>query len=104
MNIYQQPKVEKYGTVISKSINLGYPSADWTSELYAQGKKVIAKPWNTATQGKYGKKDFVIDLQKSIVTCPAGQTQRITGKPGSFRAKYSSKVCSICLIKNKCSD
>jgi hypothetical protein len=99
-----KPKVEKYGTVVSKSIDRGYLAADWTSELFAQGKKVIAKPWNPATQGKYGKKDFVIDLQKSIVTCPAGQTQRITGNPGSFRAKYSSKVCSICPIKNKCSD
>lgn len=66
---------------------------------YAEGKKVIAKPWNPAKQGKYGKKSFVIDLQKSIDTCPAEQTQRITGKPGSFRAKYSSKVCSICPIK-----
>ena len=72
--------------------------------MYAQGKKVIAKPWNPATQGKFGKKNFVIDLQNSIVTCPAGQTQRIRGKPGSFRAKYASKVCSICPIKNKCSD
>ena len=99
-----KPKVEKYGTVVSKSIDRGYLAADWTSELYSQGKKVIAKPWNPATQGKYGKKDFIIDLQNSIVTCPAGQAQRITGKPGSFRAKYSSKVCSTCQIKNKCSD
>jgi hypothetical protein len=30
--------------------------------------------------------------------------KRITSKPGSFRAKYSSKICSTCQIKNKCSD
>ena len=99
-----KPKVERYGNVVSQSIDRGYLAADWTAELYAQGKKVIAKPWNPATHGKYGKKDFIVDLQTSIVTCPSGKTQRITGKPGSFRAKFSSKVCSICPIKNKCSD
>jgi hypothetical protein len=91
-----KPKVEKYGTVASKSIDRGYLAANWTSELYAQGKKVIAKPWNPATQGNYGKKDFVIDLQESIATCPVGQTQRITGNPGSLRAK----VYSICQKKS----
>jgi hypothetical protein len=99
-----KPKVEKYGVVVSKSIDRGYLAATWTNELYAQGKKVIAKPWNPATHGKYGKKDFKIDLQELAVTCPARNRQRITGKPGSLMAKYSAKVCSICPIKNKCSD
>ncbi len=33
-----KPKVEKDGTVVFKSIERRYLSADWTSELYAQGK------------------------------------------------------------------
>lgn len=99
-----KPKVEKYGTVVSKSIDRGYLSALWTSELFLQGKKIIAKPWSPATHGKYGKKDFVIDLQNSVVTCPVGNQQRITGKPGSLMAKFSAKICSVCPIKNKCSD
>jgi hypothetical protein len=99
-----KPKVERYGTVVSKSIDRGYLAASWTAELYAQGKKVIAKPWNSATHGKYGKKDFKIDLQNLIVTCPEGNKQRITGKAGSLMAKYSAKVCSICPVKSKCSD
>ena len=99
-----KPKIEKYGTVVSKSIDRGYLAASWTAELHAQGKKVIAKPWSPATHGKYGKKDFKIDLQDLMVTCPAGNKQRITGKTGSLMAKYSAKVCSVCPIKSKCSD
>lgn len=99
-----KPKIEKYGTVVSKSIDRGYLAASWTAELYAQGKKIIAKPWNPATHGKYGKKDFKIDLQNMVVTCPADNRQRITGKAGSLMAKYSAKVCSACPIKSKCSD
>ncbi|MDI9819929.1 transposase, partial [Legionella sp. PL877] len=99
-----KPKVEKYGTVESKSIDRGYLASDWTAELYAQGKRIVAKPWNPAAHGKYGKKDFSIDLHNSVVTCPAGKVQKITGNPGSFRAKFSVKVCGICPIKNSCSD
>ncbi len=99
-----KPKVEKYGEVASKSIDRGYLSASWTAELFSQGKKIIAKPWNPATHGKYGKKDFIIDLQNSMVICPAGKQQKITGKPGSLMAKFSAKLCGACPIKNKCSD
>ena len=99
-----KPKVEKYGEVVSKSIDRGYLAASWTSELFLQGKKIIAKPWRPATHGKYGKKDFLIDLNNSIVSCPAGKQQKITGKLGSLMAKFSAKVCGICPIKNKCSD
>jgi len=99
-----QPKVEKYGEVVSKHIDKGYLASTWTAQLHAQGKKVVAKPWNPATQGKFGKKDFTIDLKNTVVICPSGNKQRITGKPGSYRAKFSSKVCSVCPIKNKCSN
>jgi len=99
-----KPKVERYGDVISKHIDRGYLASKWTAELYAQGKKVVAKPWNPATHGKFGKKNFTIDLRAKMVLCPAGNQQKITGKSGSFRAKFSSKICSVCPIKNKCSN
>lgn len=101
---YLKPKVEKYGAVVSKSIDRAYLAASWTAELYAQGKEVVAKPWNPATRGKYGKKAFKIDLEDNIVTCPAGNKQRITGKTGSLMAKYSAKVCGVCPLKSNCSD
>jgi len=87
-SLWLKPKVEKYGTIVSKHIDRGYLAAAWTRELYTQGKKIVAKPWNPATHGKYGKKDFTIDLKAAVVTCPAGNKQKITGNPGNFRAKF----------------
>lgn len=99
-----KPKVEKFGTVISKSIDRGYLASEWTSELYNQGKKVIAKPWNPATNGKYGKKEFNINLQDQKVTCPSGNVANITGKPSQLRAKFPAEVCNNCMLKTMCSD
>ena len=101
---YLKPKVEKFGTVISQHIDRGYLASEWTSELYNQGKKIIAKPWNPATNGKYGKKEFNIDLQKKMVTCPSGNKAAITGSKGCFRAKFSADVCNNCMLKKMCSD
>lgn len=99
-----KPKVEKFGTVASQSIDRGYLASEWTSELYNQGKKVISKPWNPATNGKYGKKKFNIDLQENKVTCPSGKIANITGKPGRLRAKFHADVCNNCMLKKMCSD
>ena len=99
-----KPKIEKFGTVISTHIDRGYLAADWTAELYQQGKTVVAKPWNPATKGKFGKKAFNIDLQEKKVTCPAGNTVKITGELGNLRARYSSETCGNCPKKNKCTD
>jgi len=99
-----KPKVEKFGTVISQSIDRGYLASEWTSELYNQGKKVIAKPWNPATNGKYGKKEFNINLQENKVTCPSGNIANITGKLGRLRDKFPAGVCNNCMLKKMCSD
>lgn len=99
-----KPKVEKFGTVTSQSIDRGYLASEWTSELYNQGKKVIAKPWNSAANGKYGKKEFSIDLQGNKVTCPSGNTAKITGKPGHLRAQFHVDACDNCILKKMCTD
>jgi hypothetical protein len=101
---YLKPKVEKFGSVISQHIDRGYLSSDWTAELYNQGKRVIAKPWNPATNGKYGKNDFIINLQENKVTCPNGIAVDISGKSGNLMAKFPIKSCFNCILKNKCSD
>lgn len=102
--IFLKPKVEKFGAVTSTSIDRGYLASEWISDLYQQGNKVIAKPWNQSTKGKYGKKEFVIDLKKNKVTCPSGKMANITGNPGSLRAHFSADDCNNCIFKKNCTD
>lgn len=99
-----KPKVEKFGEVISLSIDKGYLAADWTVQLYEAGKKVIAKPWSPPSNGKYSKKDFQINLEENKVTCPANQTVPIKGKPNKLRARFSNKLCDKCELKKNCSE
>ncbi len=101
---FLKPKVQRYGTVVSQSIDRGYLAADWTAELYEQKKKVIAKPWTSSTLGKYDKKAFNIDLEQAKVTCPSGKIANITGNPGSLRARFSAEICNNCDLKNLCTD
>jgi hypothetical protein len=96
-----KPKVLRYGSVEEISIDRGYLAADWTAELYKQGKNVIAKPWTPAAKGKYSKKSFNIDLASAQVTCPAGNTVPISGKREA-RAKFPAKKCNECQHKAKC--
>ena len=101
---FLKPKVEKFGIVASTSIDRGYLASTWISELYQQGKKIISKPWNPASKGKYSKKKIFIDLQQDKVTCPSGKIANITGKPGSLRAHFSAESCNNCVFKKNCTD
>ncbi len=98
-----KPKVQRYGQVEEMSIDRGYLAAEWTVELYDQGKTVVAKPWNPATNGKYGKKAFSIDLEQAQVTCPAGHTTAIRGKKDN-RAQFPGALCDGCAKKNECTE
>jgi transposase len=49
------------------------------------------------------KRDFTIDPQASIVTCPAGHTTAIRSEPsGQRRANYPQPVCGPCPLKPRC--
>lgn len=99
-----KPKVLSYGAVSELSIDRGYLAADWTSELYHEGKSVIAKPWTApAVPGKFSKKSFSINLIDATVTCPNNVTVPIKGKKQK-QAKFSAAHCNECMYKSKCTD
>ncbi len=52
--------------------------------------------------GRFGKDDFVVDLEAGTVTCPAAQTALIrTAKDGSGRADFAPH-CSSCPLRERC--
>ncbi len=100
---FLKPKVLSYGPVEEMSIDRGYLAADWTTELYKEGKTVIAKPWTPASKNKYSKRNFNINLELANVTCPAGNTVAISGKQRE-RAKFPASKCNECLKKSECTE
>lgn len=98
---YLKPKVAHYGEVEVMSIDKGYLAADWTAELYQQGKTVIAKPWRPASNGLYGKHLFRIDLVNLQVTCPAGHTVALRQNKRQ-RAPFTARRCGACPQQSQC--
>ncbi|WDE04471.1 IS1182 family transposase [Thalassomonas viridans] len=99
-----KPKVLNYGSVSELSIDRGYLAADWTVELYHEGKNVVAKPWTApAAPGKFSKKSFSIDLVGLSVTCPNDIAVPIKGKKQK-QAKFPVNQCNECMYKSKCTD
>jgi hypothetical protein len=80
-------------------IDRGYLAADETQQLAANDTEIICKPWSPAASEVFSKRDFLIDLKKKQITCPAGHTEPITlGKTVAF----DSATCATCPLRAKC--
>jgi transposase len=54
--------------------------------------------------GRFGKRDFRLDLDNGTVTCPAGEVTRI-GPPqrsGMRAAVFPDRVCRACTLRSRC--
>ncbi|MGH8518731.1 MAG: IS1182 family transposase [Panacagrimonas sp.] len=53
--------------------------------------------------GRFGKRDFDVDLDAKTVTCPAGQTAQIRTEPkGARRARFAKAACDHCQLRDRC--
>lgn len=97
-----KPQVEQLGEVEEIQVDRGYLAADWTKQLFESDKKVVCKPWTPAKTGRFSKNDFDIDLDKKIVTCPAGNEATITGRKEQQKAQFCQTKCNVCPLKEMC--
>jgi hypothetical protein len=92
-----------WGDVAEHQSDRGYLAADWTTELYETGVRVVCKPWTPAKTGKFTKRDFTIELEQNTVTCPQGTVAEIKGDQKRVE-KFNKATCNDCHIKDKCTD
>jgi hypothetical protein len=53
--------------------------------------------------GRFGKRDFLVDLQAGTVICPAGQIATIRTEPrGARRARFAKANCDACRLRDRC--
>ena len=74
------------------------------AQMTARDVQVLAPvPEAPIREGRLDKRDFDIDPQAGIVTCPAGHTAPIHTEPsGRRRANFSRSVCGSCPLKARC--
>lgn len=74
------------------------------AELAQREIEVLAPvPEPTVRDGRLAKRDFAIDLDASIVTCPAGAVAAIRTQPSGARAAvFSRATCRDCRLRARC--
>jgi Transposase domain (DUF772)/Transposase DDE domain len=74
------------------------------AELAAREVEVLAPvPEGAARAGRLAKREFGIDLDAGIVTCPAGRKAPIRIEPsGDRRASFAKAGCDRCALRDRC--
>jgi hypothetical protein len=80
-------------------IDRGYLAADETHQLAANDTEIVSKPWSPATGELFSKKEFLIDLKKKQITCPARHSEPLElGKV----VRFNAATCATCPLRDKC--
>ncbi len=73
--------------------------------MEARAVEVLAPVPASQRGERFGKRDFDIDLDAGIVTCPAGEVAQITARPqrsGKRSVVFRRSVCGGCPLKPRC--
>jgi transposase len=81
-----------------------YGTGPVRAELAERGVDVLAPlAPGTIKPGRFGKRDFHVDLDAGTVTCPAGEIAHIRTEPsGKRRARFAKAACDACQLRDRC--
>ena len=80
-------------------IDRGYVASPVVRDLLRRGGEVLCKPWVPRNGKLFTKANFKLDMRALTITCPAGQTERIT--PGSV-VEFDPEICTQCSLRAQC--
>ena len=81
-----------------------YGSGETRQAFADAGRTIVAKVPTTSNQGCFPKTAFVLDLEATSATCPAGQTtQDFKPNPaGGGQFRFAAVVCAACPLRAQC--
>jgi transposase len=81
-----------------------YGSGETRQAFAEAGRTLVAKVPNPSNQGCFPKTAFVLDLEATSATCPAGQTtQDFKPSPtGGGQFRFAATVCAACPLRTQC--
>ena len=81
-----------------------YGTGPVRAEMAERDVEVLAPvPAGTTKPGRLAKRDFLIDTEAGLVSCPAGQTAPIRTEPsGKRRASFAKATCDRCPLRERC--
>lgn len=96
-----QPPARRPARVLGDT---AYGTGPVRAELAERGVEVLAPLAPGMTKpGRFGKRDFHVDLHSGTVTCPAGEAAPIRSEPkGARRARFAKAACDRCQLRDRC--
>jgi len=91
-------QVERFGQTDVLFIDRGFLASEWTASHHDAGRRVVCRPWVPRNGGRFTKRDFTIDMEKSAVTCPAKHMRPITGTV----VRFPKSACAPCELRSQC--
>lgn len=83
----------------SLHIDRGYVAGDLVGKVTKRRGRVLCKPW-VARNGKlFNKSDFVIDMRRKSIRCPAGEVEYF--EPGAV-VEFDPEACRRCRLRSRC--
>jgi hypothetical protein len=81
-----------------------YGSGETRQAFAEAGRTIVAKVPSSTNQGCFPKTAFVLDLEATSATCPAGQTtQDFKPDPaGGGQFRFAVAVCAACPLRAQC--
>jgi transposase len=81
-----------------------YGSGETRQAFAEAGRTIVAKVPTPSNQGCFPKTAFVLDLDATSATCPAGQTtQDFQPSPtGGGQFRFAASVCAACPLRAQC--
>jgi transposase len=93
------------GCVVDETLgDCAYGSGETRQAFAAAGRPLVAKVPSPSNQGCFPKTAFVLDLEATSATCPAGQTsQDFRPSPtGGGQFRFATAVCEACPLRAQC--
>ena len=104
LDLVEQTEVNTGCTVAETMGDCAYGSGETRQAFAEAGRTIIAKVPTPSNQGCFPKTAFVLDLDATSATCPAGQTtQDFAPSPtGGGQFRFASAVCAACPLRARC--
>ena len=93
------------GCVVDETLgDCAYGSGETRQAFAAAGRTIVAKVPNPSNQGYFPKTAFVLDLDATSATCPAGQTTQDfrPSATGGGQFRFAPAGCAACPLRAQC--
>jgi transposase len=93
------------GCEVDKAMgDCAYGSGETRQAFAEAGRTIVAKVPTPSNQGCFPKTAFVLDLEATSATCPAGQTTQdfTPSSAGGGQFRFAASVCAACPLRAQC--